>query len=71
MAGRKLPRTAYELEQGQEYIPFTSGQTLTEFTIKAVISGAILGMVFGAANTYLGLRASMALVLVIVDCSSQ
>jgi len=59
MAGKKLPRTAYVLEEGQEYIPFTSGQTLTEFTIKAVISGALLGMVFGAANTYLGLKAGL------------
>jgi putative OPT family oligopeptide transporter len=59
MAGRKLPRSAYVLEQGQQYTPFTDGQSLTEFTAKAVVSGAILGMVFGAANTYLGLKAGL------------
>jgi putative OPT family oligopeptide transporter len=59
MNGKKLPRTAYVLDEGQEYIPYTSGQTLTEFTIKTVISGALLGMVFGAANTYLGLKAGL------------
>jgi putative OPT family oligopeptide transporter len=59
MNGKKLPRTAYVLEEGQEFVPYTSGQTLTEFTIKAVISGALLGMVFGAANTYLGLKAGL------------
>ena len=59
MYGKKLPRTAYVLEEGQEYVPYTSGQVLTEFTIKAVISGALLGMIFGAANTYLGLKAGL------------
>jgi len=51
--------TAYQLEEGQEYVPFTHGQTLTEFTIKAALSGVVLGMVFGAANTYLGLKAGL------------
>jgi putative OPT family oligopeptide transporter len=55
----KLPPTAYELKEGEEFVPFTHGQTLTEFTVKAVISGAILGVVFGAANTYLGLKAGL------------
>jgi len=59
MSGKKLPPTAYQLEEGQEYVPFTHGQTLTEFTIKAALSGVVLGMVFGAANTYLGLKAGL------------
>ena len=59
MNGKKLPRTAYVLDEGQEFVPYTSGQTLTEFTIKTVISGALLGMIFGAANTYLGLKAGL------------
>jgi hypothetical protein len=42
---RKLPPTAYELKEGQEYVPLTYGETPTEFTIKAVVAGAILGMV--------------------------
>ncbi len=56
---RKLPPTAYELKEGEEYVPLTYGETPTEFTIKAVVAGAILGMVFGAANTYLGLKAGL------------
>ena len=59
MTEKKLPLTAYEIEEGQEYVPFTHGQTLTEFTLKAAISGVLLGMVFGAANTYLGLKAGL------------
>jgi putative OPT family oligopeptide transporter len=58
-APRKLPATAYELKPGQTYVPFTHGETLSEFTWKAVITGVILGMVFGAANTYLGLLAGL------------
>ena len=59
MTEKKLPLTEYEIEEGQEYVPFTHGQTLTEFTLKAAISGVLLGMVFGAANTYLGLKAGL------------
>jgi putative OPT family oligopeptide transporter len=57
--GRKLPLTAYELKEGETFVPLTQGETLTEFTLKAVVAGAILGMVFGAANTYLGLKAGL------------
>ena len=32
---------------------------LAEFTLKAVAAGVLLGVVFGAANAYLGLRAGM------------
>jgi putative OPT family oligopeptide transporter len=56
---RRLPPTAYRLEEGETYVPFTYGQTLAAFTLKAVITGALLGMVFGAANTYLGLKAGL------------
>ena len=59
MTAKKLPPTAYEIAEGQEYVPFTHGQSLTEFTLKAAISGILLGMVFGAANTYLGLKAGL------------
>ncbi len=59
MTGRKLPPTAYVIEEGEEYIPLTAGQSMTEFTVKAVVAGAILGLIFGAANTYLGLKAGL------------
>jgi putative OPT family oligopeptide transporter len=59
MSGKRLPPTAYHLEEGQQYVPYTAGQTLTEVTIKAAVSGVLLGMIFGAANTYLGLKAGL------------
>lgn len=59
MSGRTLPPSAYEPEPGQEFVPLTAGETLTEFTVKAVLTGIVLGVVFGAANTYLGLKAGL------------
>jgi len=59
MTGRSLPSTAYAIDEGEEYVPLTAGQTLSEFTLKAVLAGAVLGVVFGAANTYLGLKAGL------------
>ncbi len=56
---KKLPLTAYELKPGETYTPYTWGQTPSEFTWKAVLTGAVLGIVFGAANTYLGLLAGL------------
>lgn len=56
---RKLPSTAYEIKPGETFIPLTHGESLTEFTWKAVITGVLLGVVFGAANTYLGLMAGL------------
>ncbi|MCP3982734.1 MAG: oligopeptide transporter, OPT family, partial [bacterium] len=59
MQQKKLPTTAYQLEEGQEYVPFTHGRRLTELSVKAVVSGILLGILFGAANTYLGLKAGL------------
>lgn len=59
MPEKKLPRTAYSLKKGETFIPFTYGQTLPEFTFKAVLSGILLGILFGAANAYLGLKAGL------------
>jgi len=56
---RKLPSTAYEVKPGETFVPLTAGETLSEFTWKAVITGIILGVIFGAANTYLGLMAGL------------
>ncbi|MEM9557641.1 MAG: oligopeptide transporter, OPT family [Acidobacteriota bacterium] len=55
----KLPTTAYELKDGETYVPPTQGTTPAELTLKAIVTGAILGVVFGAANTYLGLKAGL------------
>ncbi len=59
LEARKLPPNAYEIAEGEEYVPLTYGEKLTEFTLKAVLAGIILGMIFGAANTYLGLKAGL------------
>ena len=59
MPTKRLPPTAYQLAEGETFVPYTYGQTLAAFTLKAVITGALLGIVFGAANTYLGLKAGL------------
>ncbi len=56
---KKLPRTAYIPDPDRPYEPLTYGHNLPEFTLKAAISGIFLGMIFGAANTYLGLKAGL------------
>ena len=56
---KKLPPTAYELKEGETFTPLTRGQDLTEFTFKAALTGIVLGIIFGAANTYLGLMAGL------------
>jgi putative OPT family oligopeptide transporter len=56
---QRLPHNAYEIEPGDTYVPITYGQDPSEFTWKAVLTGAFLGVLFGAANTYLGLMAGL------------
>jgi putative OPT family oligopeptide transporter len=46
------PGTAYE-----PYVP--AGADLQEFTLKAIGLGILFGIIFGAANAYLGLRAGL------------
>lgn len=54
------PRAYVELAPGEKYQPFVdSGADLAEFTFKAAILGVFFGIVFGAANAYLGLRAGL------------
>ena len=56
---KKLPRSAYVPDPDQPFVPLTFGQQWPEFTCKAALSGIVLGMLFGAANTYLGLKAGL------------
>lgn len=47
-------------EQQKEFKPFVSAQTqMKEFTLKAIILGCIFGILFGAANVYLALKAGL------------
>jgi len=54
-----LDETAYELKPGQTYVPVVVRDDVAETTVKAVISGITLGIIFGAANAYLGLMAGL------------
>ena len=56
-----LSQKAYvPLAEGDSYDPFVpSGESPAEFTIKAVALGILFGIIFGAANAYLGLRAGL------------
>ena len=60
-AGKKgLSRHAYEAVSPQEfqsYVP--ASESPAEFTFKAVLAGCLFGILFGAANAYLGLRAGL------------
>jgi len=51
---------AYTPMDGHQYRPYVpADQTVDEFTIRAIILGAVLGIVFAAANAYLGLKIGM------------
>lgn len=56
-----LSPTAYvELQEGERYEPYVpAAANLPEFTLKAALLGILFGIVFGAANAYLGLRAGL------------
>jgi putative OPT family oligopeptide transporter len=56
-----LSQKAYvPIEEGDSYDPFVpAGESPAEFTIKAVGLGILFGIIFGAANAYLGLRAGL------------
>ena len=41
----------------QPYVP--ASQSPAEFTVKAIILGALFGLIFGASTVYLGLRAGL------------
>ncbi len=58
---RGLSDAAYvELKEGETYQPYiAASQSPAEFTLRAVGLGILFGIVFGAANAYLGLRAGL------------
>jgi putative OPT family oligopeptide transporter len=54
------PLAYTEIPAGESYPPYVAPETSTaEFTLKAVVAGAIFGVLFGAANAYLGLRVGL------------
>jgi putative OPT family oligopeptide transporter len=56
-----LSQKAYvPIAEGDSYDPFVSAsESPAEFTLKAVGLGILFGIIFGAANAYLGLRAGL------------
>lgn len=57
---RRLSPRAYEEISGDRYEPFIPAEDRQlEFTWRAVALGALFGIVFGAANAYLGLRVGL------------
>ena len=59
-ARKGLPPEAYETVPGRDYPPYVSAdESLAELTVKALVIGVVLAVVFGAANAYLGLRVGL------------
>ncbi len=57
---RRLGADAYGGCKGEDYKPYTGhAVTIPEFTLRSVLTGALIGIVFGAANAYLGLKVGM------------
>jgi uncharacterized oligopeptide transporter (OPT) family protein len=47
-------------DQQSSFRPFVSPETnMAEFTIKSVLTGAVFGIIFGAATVYLALKAGL------------
>lgn len=47
-------------EQVKPFRPYVAPtESLAEFTVKAAVAGVVFGILFGAANTYLGLKAGL------------
>ncbi len=56
-----LNHNAYEpLPEGQSYSPYVpASENLLEFTIKSAVPGIMFGILFGAANAYIGLQTGL------------
>lgn len=61
MAEKKgLSHTAYGGIKGEDYIPYVpTSEAVPELTVGAIIIGCFFAVLFGAANTYLGLKVGM------------
>lgn len=55
-----LSTTAYGGVDGKDYIPYVSASdAMPEITVVSILFGCIFAAIFGAANTYLGLKVGM------------
>ena len=54
------PKAYVPLKEGESYPPYiAASESIAEFTFKSVGLGVLFGIIFGAANAYLGLRAGL------------
>ncbi len=57
---RKLSSDAYQEIPGEKYSPYIGKREfLPEFTFKAIFTGMVLGIIFAAANAYIGLKVGL------------
>ncbi|MFH1502223.1 MAG: oligopeptide transporter, OPT family [Candidatus Eisenbacteria bacterium] len=57
---KHLGPEAYGGCDGDDYAPYVGHErTIPEFTLRALVAGALIGIVFGAANAYIGLKVGM------------
>lgn len=57
---KSLSSDAYKKMDGLKYQPFISAKDLMpEFTVRAIILGSVLGIIFAAANAYLALKVGL------------
>ena len=57
---RKPDPGIYQATDGEHYRPHVpASKNIAEFSLKAVVTGIVLGIVFGMANAYLGLAAGV------------
>jgi putative OPT family oligopeptide transporter len=55
-----ISHTAYGGIKGEDYVPYVpTSKALPELTAVSIILGCIFAIIFGAANTYLGLKVGM------------
>ena len=61
MAEKKgLSQTAYGGIKGEDYIPYVPvSKAMPELTVVSILMGCIFAIIFGVANTYLGLKVGM------------
>ncbi|MCP4001503.1 MAG: oligopeptide transporter, OPT family, partial [Gammaproteobacteria bacterium] len=57
---RELSSDAYQEISGDKYRPYIGKREfLPEFTFKAIFTGMVLGIIFAAANAYIGLKVGL------------
>jgi len=57
---KKLSSNAYGGVKGEDYVPYVPlSQAMPELTVVSILLGIVVAVIFGAANTYLGLKVGM------------